>query len=223
MRLEKLISALMRYLLHLRESGMAFLSSELKAAQPEDIKELVRRTVRQAFLFLAEAGRPFAQQAATIVREAATAPPKRSFAAHSYLGPDCSVNGTLHFEGAARIDGHVDGEINAKDIIVIGKSAVVTAKINAGLVILAGIVSGEITASQRIEIRPSAEMQGSVKAPKLIIDDGASITGHCAMQSQETALEQQGQRAYSVPSTFLGEMLGFNACLEESLTTDIAA
>jgi bactofilin len=137
MRLEKRIFALMRSLLHLRESGMALFCGELKAAQPEDIKELVQRAARQAFLLLAGAGRPIAQQAATIVREASTAPPKRSFAAHSYISPDCSVNGTLYFEGAARIDGHIDGEINAKDIIVIGKSAVVTAKINAELVILA--------------------------------------------------------------------------------------
>lgn len=181
---------------------MALFFSQLKAAQPQDIKELVQRAARRALSLLAEARRPLAQQAATTAREASTAPPERSFAAHSYLGPDCSVNGTLHFEGAARIDGHVDGEINGKDTIVIGKSAVVTAKINAELVILAGAVSGEITASQRIEIRPSAEMQGSVKTPRLIIDDGASITGHCAMQSRDAALESQGQRACSSVSHF---------------------
>jgi len=187
---------------------MALFFSELKAAQPEDIKELVQRVVRQAFWFLVEARRPLAQQAATIVREASTAPPKPSFAAHSYLGPGCSVKGTLHFEGAARIDGHVDGEINAKDIIVIGKSAVVTAKISAESVILAGTVSGEITASRRIEIRPSAEMQGSVKTPRLVIDDGASITGHCAMQPQDAALEPQGEPACSSVPTSLFEILG---------------
>lgn len=186
MRLEKRISALMRTLLHLEGEWNGAVFSELKAAQ----------------------SMPLAQQAPTIVREASTASPKPSFTAHSYLSPDCSVKGTIHFEGPARIDGHVDGEISAKDLIVIGKSAVVTAKIHAESVILAGTVSGEITAGQRIEIRPSAEMQGSVTTPRLIIDDGASIAVHCATQAQNAALESQGQRACSTDPSSLFEILG---------------
>jgi cytoskeletal protein CcmA (bactofilin family) len=186
---------------------MTHFKSELEGDRRDHIKALVQRAAMQAIQSLAGAGRPLTPEADTIVREAATAPRRRSLAAHSYLGPDCRVNGTLYFEGAARIDGHIDGEIHAKDFIVIGKSAVVTAKINAELVILAGTVSGEITASQRVEIRPSAEMQGTVNTPKLVIDDGASITGHCAMQRQDAALEAQGQRACSSVPTSLDEIL----------------
>jgi len=195
---------------------MALFSWKLETDRREYIKEFVYRAAVQAIHSLAEVGRLQGHQASAIVREASAAPAPRElpFAAPSYLDSGCKVSGKLHFEGAARIDGHIDGEIDADNIIVIGNSAVVTAKINAESVILAGSVSGEITASQRIEIRASADMQGPVTAPKLVIDEGAVLTGHCATQPEEAACklratqEPRGERDCLPPMTSLGEILG---------------
>ena len=66
--------------------------------------------------------------------------------------------GKLLFEGPARIDGQVDGEISANDVLVIGESAVVTAKLNAVSVVIAGRFSGDIIAGKRVEIRPTAKV-----------------------------------------------------------------
>ena len=106
------------------------------------------------------------------------------------------MSGKLNFEAAARIDGQIDGEINAKDSIVIGESAVVTAKINAASIILAGTVSGEISASQRIEIRPSAKVQGTLTTPKLVIHEGAVFEGRCAMRPERA---HDGRKASVLP------------------------
>ena len=108
-----------------------------------------------------------------------------SIEAGTYLGDGSKVSGKLNFEGSARIDGQIDGEIIAKDSIMIGDSAVVTASINAASVILAGKVSGDITASQRIELRFSAKVLGNLTSPVLVVDKGAEFEGHCAMQSWE--------------------------------------
>ncbi|MGH7907555.1 MAG: polymer-forming cytoskeletal protein, partial [Candidatus Binataceae bacterium] len=102
----------------------------------------------------------------------------------AYLDRGSRVSGKLFFESAARIDGQVDGEVGAKDTLVIGESAVVTAQINASSVIVAGKVSGDISASARIEIRPSAKVIGNLASPVLIIHEGALFEGHCAMQSE---------------------------------------
>ncbi|MBF6568261.1 MAG: polymer-forming cytoskeletal protein [Candidatus Binataceae bacterium] len=102
----------------------------------------------------------------------------------AYLDKGSRVSGKLSFEGAARLDGQVDGEINAKDSLTIGETAVVTAQINAGSVIVAGRVSGDITATQRLEIRPSARVVGNLAAPILVIHEGASFEGHCTMQPE---------------------------------------
>jgi len=96
---------------------------------------------------------------------------------------DCGtkISGKLHFEGPARIDGNIDGEIDGKEI-TIGESAVVTAQIRADSIIVCGEVKGEITATQRIEIRSTAKIIGNIAAPKLIIQEGAIFEGQCSMR-----------------------------------------
>jgi cytoskeletal protein CcmA (bactofilin family) len=82
------------------------------------------------------------------------------------------------------MDGQVDGEISAKDSLMIGESAVVTAQINASSIVVAGRLNGEIVASERIELRPSARVSGNLTAPILVVHEGAIFEGNCAMQSE---------------------------------------
>jgi hypothetical protein len=70
--------------------------------------------------------------------------------ARAYLDQGSKISGKLEFEGPAQIDGQVDGEIRAKDSVIIGESAVVTAQIKASSIMVAGRLSGEIIASERI-------------------------------------------------------------------------
>jgi cytoskeletal protein CcmA (bactofilin family) len=102
----------------------------------------------------------------------------------AYLDRGSKISGKISFEGPARIDGEVDGEINAKDALTIGDSAVITAHIRAGSVSVAGKVSGDIVATQRIEIRPSAKVSGNITAPVLSVQEGAMFEGHCSMQPE---------------------------------------
>jgi cytoskeletal protein CcmA (bactofilin family) len=102
----------------------------------------------------------------------------------AYLDKGSKVSGKVSFEGPARIDGEVDGEINAKDSVAIGESATVTAQIRAASVVVAGKVSGDIHATQRIEIRPSAKVIGNLNAPVLVVHEGALFEGHCSMQPE---------------------------------------
>jgi cytoskeletal protein CcmA (bactofilin family) len=104
--------------------------------------------------------------------------------ARAYLDQGSKVTGKISFEGPARIDGQVDGEITAKDSVMIGESAVVTAQIKAASIVVAGKISGDLTASQRIEIRPSAKVLGNLTAPVLVVQEGAVFEGHCAMQPE---------------------------------------
>ena len=99
----------------------------------------------------------------------------------AYLDSGSKITGKISFEGPARIDGEVDGEINAKDSLMIGESAVVTAQIRAASVSVAGKVSGDIVATQRIEIRPSAKLSGNITAPALSVHEGALFEGHCSI------------------------------------------
>jgi len=124
-----------------------------------------------------------AEKTATALRPA-PADPRATVEGRAYLDSGSKISGKLSFEGAIRIDGQVDGEITAKEGLVIGETAVVTAQIKANSIIVAGKVSGDITASQRLEIRASARVIGNLTSPTLIVHEGAMFEGHCSMQPE---------------------------------------
>jgi len=109
----------------------------------------------------------------------------------AYLDSGSKISGKLTFEGTTRIDGQVEGEIVAKESLLIGEGAVVTAQIKANSIIIAGKVSGDITASQRLEIRPSARVIGNLTSPVLIVHEGAMFEGHCSMQPEGVREERK--------------------------------
>jgi cytoskeletal protein CcmA (bactofilin family) len=100
------------------------------------------------------------------------------------LDSGSKINGKLFFEGPVRIDGQVDGEISAKDSVVIGEGAIVTAPLKGASVVIAGKVNGDIQASKRIEIRPTAKVFGNLTTPVLVVHDGALFVGQCTMHTE---------------------------------------
>src|SRR6516162_2833486 len=90
----------------------------------------------------------------------ASAPVAAGSEGRAYLDRGCRISGKLFFEGPTKIDGQVDGEIMSTDALTIGETAVVTAQIKAASVVVAGKISGDIVASERLEIRPSAKVLG---------------------------------------------------------------
>ena len=100
--------------------------------------------------------------------------------AATHLDRGTKISGKLHFEGPAHFDGNIDGEIEGTEI-TIGENAVATAQIRADSIVVCGKVKGEITATQRIEIRQTARIIGNITAPKLIVQDGAIFQGQCSI------------------------------------------
>lgn len=104
--------------------------------------------------------------------------------ARAYLDKGSKIMGKLFFEGPVRIDGHVDGEISANDVVVIGEGAVVNAQLKAASVVIVGKISGDIIAAKRVEIRRTARVFGNLTTPVLVVEDGALFEGHCTMSSE---------------------------------------
>ncbi len=103
----------------------------------------------------------------------------------AYLGEDTVFSGTLSFNGAVRIDGKMDGEVNTDDTLIVGENGVLEANINAGTVICRGKIKGTIKASKRIEIHTNSEVVGNISAPALLVENGAIFDGNCDMTGTE--------------------------------------
>lgn len=102
---------------------------------------------------------------------------------HTLLGKGSEFEGKLTFEGQVRIDGKFSGQIFTKDTLVIGDGARVNAEINAGTVIVNGVVEGNIKATQIIELHQPGRIKGNLETPALSIDKGVVFEGSCKMEN----------------------------------------
>jgi cytoskeletal protein CcmA (bactofilin family) len=91
------------------------------------------------------------------------------------------VLGQLSFQGPARIDGNVEGEVQCLGKLTIGEGAEVRAKISAQIVIIQGRVEGNVTAEEKIELIAPARLYGNVNTRRLVITEGVVFDGDCSM------------------------------------------
>ena len=116
----------------------------------------------------------------------------------AYLYKGSRVTGQLSFQGAVRIDGSVDGEIQCQGTLTIGEGADIRAKISGHVVVLRGKVEGNVIAKERLELIAPARLTGNVDTPRLLVTEGVVFDGNCAMGTttkQKGGLTSQGVSA----------------------------
>jgi cytoskeletal protein CcmA (bactofilin family) len=109
----------------------------------------------------------------------------------AFLGKGTEFKGVLSFEGTIRVDGKVDGEVISKDTLIAGDGAYLHGEITVGTLISSGKVFGNINASQKVHILAPGMIQGNIKTPRLIIEEGVLFDGKCEMASEKKASEQK--------------------------------
>jgi len=103
----------------------------------------------------------------------------------SSLGPDTAITGKLSFSAPTRIDGKLKGEIRATDLLIIGEQAVVEGSVRAHKLLLYGQVQGDVVGVERVEIMVGGRLRGSVRAPVVIVCEGALLDGDCKIVPSE--------------------------------------
>lgn len=108
----------------------------------------------------------------------------------SVLGPGINWKGNLRGSGGVRIEGAFEGDITLRGLIVIGETGrLVCEELRANTVIVAGTVSGNITA-EKLEIRGTGRVWGDVVVTALSTEEGAFLRGQVRMEEKiEIVLE----------------------------------
>jgi len=109
----------------------------------------------------------------------AVAPKKGEYS--TILDEGASIEGKFSFSGNVMLNGKLHGEIVSNDTLIIGEKGVVNANIRAGFVQISGAVTGNVFATERVELCANSRVYGDVDAPVVIIEDGAIFEGHCRM------------------------------------------
>jgi cytoskeletal protein CcmA (bactofilin family) len=101
-----------------------------------------------------------------------------------FLGRDSSFNGKIISEGIFRIDGKMEGEIFHGGTLIIGETAAIKGKVEVKGLTLNGMVEGEVTAKERVEIHLKGKLYGNISTPILVIHDGGIFEGNCKMGAE---------------------------------------
>jgi cytoskeletal protein CcmA (bactofilin family) len=100
----------------------------------------------------------------------------------STIAQNAYWNGTLKSEGSLHVFGKADGELHSDTDLYVAEGAEVDASLHADSVVVAGLVRGKIEARSRLEVLPQGEVTGDVRSPKLVVHEGATISGQLKME-----------------------------------------
>ena len=107
------------------------------------------------------------------------------------IGKSVVIKGELNGSEDLTIEGHVEGTIQLRDhVLTIGPNGRIKAQVFAKAVIVLGEVTGNVTASEKVDIRDNGSVDGDIVSPRVAIAEGAHFRGSVDMQRKPG---QQGQ------------------------------
>jgi len=99
------------------------------------------------------------------------------------IGKSVVIKGELSGSEDLTIEGHVEGKIELREnVLTIGPNGKIRAEVFAKAVIVLGEVTGNVTASEKVDIRDNGSVDGDIASPKVAIAEGAHFRGAVDMQ-----------------------------------------
>jgi len=121
---------------------------------------------------------------------------RRHTVVDTLVGENTKINGDLNFEGGCHVDGTVNGNVSADtesdSALSVSEDANIKGGVTVPYVVLHGIVRGDVFASKRVELGPTARVIGNVYYNLIEMAIGAEINGKLVHQpdGQVRLLEQ---------------------------------
>ena len=106
------------------------------------------------------------------------AAPQASSGEQATIGKGLTIKGEINGSESLYIDGKVEGSVNLPgNRVTVGRNGQVAASINAREIVVLGKVRGNVTATDRVDIRAEGSLSGDVAAARISIEDGAFFKG----------------------------------------------
>ena len=116
------------------------------------------------------------------------------------IGKSVVIKGELSGSEDLTIEGHVEGRIDLKDnVLTIGPNGKIKAEVFAKAVVVLGEVTGNVTASEKVDIRDNGSVDGDIASPRVAIAEGAHFRGSVDMQRAGQNKPQQPQKPANAP------------------------
>ncbi len=104
----------------------------------------------------------------------------------TFFSNDPELDGEISFIDMLRVNGHIAGSVySKKGTLIVDTAAQVDADIEVCVAVIGGVVNGDITAHQKVELGPTAKVYGNIWTRSLEIRSGAIFEGVCQMIEDE--------------------------------------
>jgi cytoskeletal protein CcmA (bactofilin family) len=101
------------------------------------------------------------------------------------IGPSILISGKLSGDEDLTVRGRVEGELSLTRTLIVEPSGIVKANVQVKNAVISGVVVGNITATESVELTREGRMVGDINSPRVIIVDGASFRGRVDMGNAE--------------------------------------
>ena len=105
------------------------------------------------------------------------------------IGKSVVIKGELNGSEDLTIEGHVEGKIELRDhVLTIGPNGKIKGELFAKSVVVLGEVIGNVTASEKVDIRENGSVEGDITSPRVAIAEGAHFRGSVDMANKGKAV-----------------------------------
>jgi cytoskeletal protein CcmA (bactofilin family) len=118
------------------------------------------------------------------------------------IGKSVVIKGELSGSEDLTIEGQVEGKIELRqNVLTIGPNAKIKAQIFAKSVVILGEITGNVTATEKVDIRDNGSVDGDIAAPRVAIAEGAHFRGSIDMQRGSKPAESRGEQKPAAKDT----------------------
>ncbi len=111
----------------------------------------------------------------------------------SIVGSNARIKGEMTVEGTLRLDGVIEGGLNA-ECVILSEKGVVKGDISAQKIVIGGTVEGNLRAKGLVEIQSRGKVLGGVFAQTLSVIEGGKINGKIEMEMEESQIAAFGEK-----------------------------
>lgn len=104
---------------------------------------------------------------------------------NSVIGKTIFIKGNIFSDEEVFIEGKIEGKLDIKNRVVVGKSGVVNADIEAHEVVVKGTVNGNVKGNHKVEIVPDGVLNGNILSKGVVLREGAIFKGSIDMTIKE--------------------------------------
>jgi cytoskeletal protein CcmA (bactofilin family) len=126
----------------------------------------------------------------------------------SVIAAGMTVRGDVDSDGTVKVEGTVEGHVQARHQVLVAKGGAVEGDIDARESIVGGTVQGAIRATERVEVQAGATVRGDVTTKRIAVAEGANLNGSIRMSDSQAdarteskppaKLEQKGSSGAAV-------------------------